>query len=45
MSIEDKIKDGKITISEFIGEESGFKTKSGWSMDDREGVICNYEGK
>ena len=23
----------------------GFKTKSGWFMDDREGVICNYEGK
>jgi len=45
MSIEDKIKEGKITISEFIGEEAGFKTKSGWAMDDREGIICNYENR
>ena len=45
MSIEDKIEEGKITISEFIGEEAGFKTKSGWVMDDREGIICNYGDK
>ena len=45
MSIDDKIKDGRLTISKFIGEEAGFKTKSEWSMDDREGVICNYESK
>ena len=30
----------KLKIKKYIGEYSGFKTKSGWSMNDREGVIC-----
>ena len=30
-----------LNIHEFIGEYEGFKTKSGWTMNDREGVICN----
>ena len=40
-SIDEKIKDGKLKIHKIIGEYPGFKTKSGWSMIDREGVICN----
>jgi hypothetical protein len=38
-SIDEKIEQGKVKIKKFIGENSGFKTKSGWLMDDREGVI------
>ena len=30
----------KLKIKKYIGEDSGFKTKSGWCMNDREGVIC-----
>ena len=40
-SIDLKINEGKIKIDTFIGEGAGFKTKSGWEMIDREGVICN----
>jgi len=40
-SIDQKLSEGKIKIDTFIGEEVGFKTKSGWEMIDREGVICN----
>ena len=39
-SIDLKINEGKIKIDTFIGEDVGFKTKSGWEMIDREGVIC-----
>ena len=38
-SIDDKIKEGKVKIIRKIGEGIGYKTKSGWEMDDREGVI------
>ena len=38
-SIDDKIRDNKIKIEKLIGEHPGFKTKSGWEMNDREGVI------
>jgi len=40
-SVEDKVVDGTLKISKTIGEYPGFKTKSGWEMDDREGIICN----
>ena len=40
-SINKKVQDGKLKIHKNIGEYPGFKTKSGWSMIDREGVICN----
>mgnify|MGYP003988501745 FL=1 len=39
-SIDDKVREGKIKIIEKIGEDVGYKTKSGWEMIDREGVIC-----
>jgi len=39
-SIDLKVNEGRIKIDKFIGEEVGFKTKSGWEMIDREGVIC-----
>jgi len=38
-SIDDKIREGKVKIHKKIGEYPGFKTKSGWEMNDREGVI------
>ena len=41
MSVEDKIGEGKLKIHKTIGEYPGFKTKSGWEMVDREGIICN----
>ena len=40
-AIDNKIKEGKLKIHKKIGEDVGYKTKSGWEMDDREGVICN----
>ena len=40
-SIDEKIKEGKVKINKKIGEDVGYKTKSGWEMLDREGVICN----
>jgi len=40
-SIDDKIKENRVKIKKLIGEYVGFKTKSGWEMDDREGVILN----
>ena len=40
-SIDQKLSEGKIKIDTFIGEDVGFKTKSGWEMVDREGVICH----
>ena len=42
-SIDDKVREGRLKIYKTIGEHAGFKTKSGWEMNDREGVICNYE--
>ena len=42
-SIDDKVREGKLQIHKTIGEYAGFKTKSEWEMNDREGVICNYE--
>jgi len=39
-SIELKVKEGVIKMDTYIGEQQGFKTKSGWVMNDREGVIC-----
>ena len=44
-AIDKKISEGKLKINKLIGEDSGFKTKSGWEMCYREGVICNYEGQ
>tara|TARA_Y100000310_G_scaffold339161_1_gene431005 strand:+ start:618 stop:1970 length:1353 start_codon:yes stop_codon:yes gene_type:complete len=38
-SIDDKIREGKVKIHKKIGEDIGFKTKAGWEMIDREGVI------
>jgi len=38
-SIDEKVKEGKLKIYKTIGEYPGFKTKSGWLMNDREGVI------
>ena len=40
-SIDDKIREGVVRIDTEIGERVGFKTKAGWEMIDREGVICN----
>mgnify|MGYP001329419346 CR=1 FL=1 len=39
ISIDEKINEGKINIHKLIGEDVGFKTKAGWEMIDREGVI------
>lgn len=39
-SIDLKINEGKIKIDKHIGENVGYRTKSGWKMIDREGVIC-----
>tara|TARA_R100000234_G_scaffold118827_1_gene100178 strand:+ start:16509 stop:17867 length:1359 start_codon:yes stop_codon:yes gene_type:complete len=39
VSIDEKIKEGQIKIHKFIGEDKGFKTKAGWEMIDKEGVI------
>ena len=39
-SIDDKIREGVVSIDTEIGEHIGFKTKAGWEMIDREGVIC-----
>ena len=39
VSIDEKIKEGQIKIRKFIGEDKGFKTKAGWEMIDKEGVI------
>jgi hypothetical protein len=39
-SIDLKVNEGKIKIYTLIGEDVGYKTKSGWEMVDREGVIC-----
>ena len=38
-SIDDKIREGVVRIDTEIGERVGFKTKAGWEMIDREGVI------
>ena len=38
-SIDLKINEGKVKIHKHIGEDVGFKTKAGWEMIDREGVI------
>ena len=39
-SINLKVKEGTIKVDTYIGEKLGFTTKSGWVMNDREGVIC-----
>ena len=39
VSIDEKIQEGQIKIKKFIGENVGYKTKAGWEMIDREGVI------
>ena len=39
VSIDEKIQEGQIKIQKFIGENVGYKTKAGWEMIDREGVI------
>ncbi len=38
-AIQEVIQSQNLEIIEYIGEDKGFKTKSGWSMIDREGVI------
>ena len=42
-SIDDKVREGRLKIYKTIGEHAGFKTKSGWEMNDREGIICNLK--
>jgi len=39
-AIDEMVNTNKLKIKKYIGEESGFLTKSGWCMNDREGVIC-----
>ena len=39
-AIDELVDTNKLKIQKYIGEESGFLTKSGWCMNDREGVIC-----
>ena len=39
-SIDLKVSENKIKVDTLIGEGVGYKTKSGWEMVDREGVIC-----
>ncbi len=41
MAVDNCVSEGKLKIENFIGESDGFKTKSGWSMNDREGVVCS----
>ena len=36
-SINLKVNEGVIKVDTHIGEKQGFKTKSGWVMNDREG--------
>ena len=40
-AIDEMIDKNVIKLSKLIGEESGFKTAAGWSMNDREGGIFN----
>ena len=42
-AIDEKIQDGTLKLHSFIGEEPGFDTAAGWTMDDREGAIFNLE--
>ena len=42
-SIDDKVREGRLKYIKPLVNMLGFKTKSGWEMNDREGVICNYE--
>ena len=42
-AIDEAISSGLVTKGPHIGEVSGFKTAAGWVMNDREGVILNYE--
>ena len=43
LSIDNKVKEGKLKIHSFIGESEGTQTSAGWAFEDREGVICNVE--
>ena len=40
-AIDEMIDKGTIKLSELIGEQDGFITAAGWSMNDREGGIFN----
>lgn len=40
-AINEMVDKNVIKLSKLIGEESGFKTAAGWSMNDREGGIFN----
>ena len=42
-AIDEAINSGLVTKGPHIGEVSGFKTAAGWVMNDREGIILNYE--
>ena len=42
-AIDEAISSGLVTKGPHIGEVSGFKTAAGWVMNDREGIILNYE--
>ena len=41
-AIDEAISSGLVTKGPHIGEVSGFKTAAGWVMNDREGIILNY---
>ena len=43
LSIDNKVKEGKLKIHSLIGESEGTHTSTGWAFYDREGVICNVE--
>ena len=43
LSIDNKVKEGKLKIHSLIGESEGTQTSAGWAFYDREGVICNVE--
>jgi predicted O-methyltransferase YrrM len=40
-AIDEMIEKGTIKLSELVGEQKGFLTAAGWSMNDREGGIFN----
>ena len=42
-AIDEAVDKEIIKIVKYIGEFPGYKTKAGWVMNDREGVICNVK--
>lgn len=41
-AIDEAINSGLVTKGPHIGEVSGFKTAAGWVMNDKEGIILNF---